>query len=129
MPRYVKSEPTRKLIAMIKQLQLPALILLFVCYAHSSSAQNDDLQKHLSGKEIRRTTSAYKLIDKGDKIVDKTKAIQEEVDALKNADGRIKTRKINKKNKKVAEAKTLAAVYYEDGYKKYLSVLNNALKH
>lgn len=94
----------------------------------SVSAIDKELKSILSEKEIKRIESAEKLISKGDAVIEETKELDNEIEALKNADGRIKTRKINKLNKKVNEIKVKASVYYQDGYKKYIDVLDDYLK-
>ncbi len=103
------------------------MLLLALCTA-PIQAFDKEFKELLSAKEIKRLESAEKLISKGDALVEETKELEKEVDQLKNADGRIKTGKINKLNKKIAQIKTKAALYYEDGYKKYLKVLDDRLK-
>ncbi|MCG8580533.1 MAG: hypothetical protein MI866_11475 [Bacteroidales bacterium] len=103
------------------------IVLVALCTA-PLQAFNKEFKELLSSKELKRLESAEKLIAKGDAFIDDTKALEKEVEQLKNADGRIKTGKINKRNKKIAQIKTKAALYYEDGYKKYIDVLDDRLK-
>ncbi len=67
----------------------------------SKTAANKDVKDVLSSKEIKRIESAEKLISKGDALIKQTQDIEKEIDALQNADGRIKTGKIKKLNKKI----------------------------
>ncbi len=93
-----------------------------------SIGQENELNKYLSEKENKKITSAEKLVNKGNKVLEELSPMEEEIAALKNSDGRIKTRKINKLNKKIAEEKLKAAVYFEDGYAKHIKVLDKRLK-
>ncbi|TRX64255.1 hypothetical protein [Carboxylicivirga sp. M1479] len=108
-------------------LRILFITCAFFTIQHANS-QDKALTKTLDEKSNKRIESAEKLISKGDNIVDETKDLQEEVEALQNADGRIKTRKINKRNKKIAQAKVKASLYYQDGYKKYIDVLDDHLR-
>ncbi len=120
---------THKRLLTMNHLILRILFITcaFFTIQHANS-QDKALTKTLDEKSNKRIESAEKLISKGDNIVDETKDLQEEVEALQNADGRIKTRKINKRNKKIAQAKVKASLYYQDGYKKYIDVLDDHLR-
>jgi hypothetical protein len=102
--------------------------MLVALFAAPIQAFDSNFSKLLNSKELKRLESAEKLIAKGDAFINETKELEKEVEQLKNADGRIKTGKINKRNKKIAQIKTKAALYYEDGYKKYIDVLDDHLK-
>ncbi|MCU4164105.1 hypothetical protein [Carboxylicivirga caseinilyticus] len=113
---------------MLNRLITITIVLTVLSSPFYGHAQTNELKKHLNEKEIKKLSSSEKLINKGNKLIDAVKSIQEEVDALKNADGRIKTNKINKRNKKIAEAKLKAAIFYEDGYAKHIGVLDKRIK-
>ena len=91
-------------------------------------ANKDGLKSILTSKEVKRLESAEKLISKGDDIIETTQSLEKEIETLKNADGRIKTGKINKRSKQIAQKKVQASLYYQDGYKKYIDVLDDRLK-
>ncbi|MCU4176602.1 hypothetical protein [Carboxylicivirga sp. N1Y90] len=103
------------------------LICLFILPL-TSIAQSNKLSAQLDEKENKKIESSQKLIKKGNSILLESEEYEKEVEALKNADGRIKTKKINKLNKKIAENKMKAAVYFEDGYNKHIKTLDGRLK-
>ncbi|MBS2211195.1 hypothetical protein KEM09_07270 [Carboxylicivirga mesophila] len=105
-----------------------AICTLVIIFSTSVNADNNELKKILSSKEIKRIESAEKLIAKGDALLKETQEIEDEINALKNAEGRIKSGKINKRNKKVAEIKVKASLYYQDGYKRYIDVLDDHIR-
>lgn len=108
---------------------IPLLIVLIALIsAETIQASKDEIKSLLTSKEVKRIESAEKLISKGDAIIESTQSLQKEIDALQNADGRIKSGKINKRSKKIAQKKVQASLYYQDGYKKYISVLDDRLK-
>ena len=108
---------------------IPLLIVLIALIsAETIQASKDEIKSLLTPKEVKRIESAEKLISKGDAIIESTQSLQKEIDALQNADGRIKSGKINKRSKKIAQKKVQASLYYQDGYKKYISVLDDRLK-
>nr|WP_321451725.1 hypothetical protein [uncultured Carboxylicivirga sp.] len=113
---------------MLQGLIKSVIVLLILAYPFYGNAQTTELKKHLNNKEIKKLASSEKLIKKGDQIMDDVKDLQTEVDALKNADGRIKTRKINKLNQKIAETKQRAAIFFNDGYAKHINVLDKRIK-
>nr|WP_319398603.1 hypothetical protein [uncultured Carboxylicivirga sp.] len=113
---------------MLQGLVKSVIVLLILAYPFYGNAQTTELKKHLNNKEIKKLASSEKLIKKGDQIMDDVKDLQTEVDALKNADGRIKTRKINKLNQKIAETKQRAAIFFNDGYAKHINVLDKRIK-
>ncbi len=77
---------------------------------------------------MKRIESAGKLIGKGDKFKDQTLDLEQKIEVLQNAEGRIKKRKIKKYNKKITDIKIKASFYYKDGYKRYIDVLDDHLK-
>ncbi|MCT4587729.1 MAG: hypothetical protein N4A71_07905 [Carboxylicivirga sp.] len=108
---------------------IPLLIVLIALIsAETIQASKDEIKSLLTPKEVKRIESAEKLISKGDAIIESTQSLQKEIDALQNAGGRIKSGKINKRSKKIAQKKVQASLYYQDGYKKYISVLDDRLK-
>ncbi len=113
---------------MMKRTVLIPALLLMAIVLHSISAANNDLKSILSNKEIKRIESAEKLIGKGDALMEQTKGHEAEIEQLKNAEGRTKTGKIKRLNKKIAEVKIKASLYYQDGYKRYIDVLDDHMK-
>ncbi len=129
MPFIAKNKTTHiQYITMNKAFYLTLTLLLSFLCTPSLHASEKELKSILNEKELKRIESAEKLITKGDSYIKETVELEKEVKSLQNADGRIKTRKINKYNKKIAEVKTKAALYYQDGYKKYIDVLDGRLK-
>ncbi len=112
----------------MNKLITTSVFILTLLVPISVSADNHDIRSLLNRKEIRRIESAEKLIAKGDVLIEKNQALEKEIDALQNADGRIKTGKIRKLNKKIAETKVKASLYYQDGYKRYIDVLDDRIK-
>ena len=102
--------------------------LCFSCFSFSNVLAQNKVEKILDDGEIKKFTKADKLIAKGDEILDKTVGIEKEIEALRNADGRIKTRKIDKRSKVSAKYKMQAAIYYKDGYHTKIKVLDKRLK-
>ena len=102
--------------------------LCFSCFSFSNILAQKKVEKILDDGEIKKFTKADKLIAKGDEILDKTVGIEKEIEALRNADGRIKTRKIDKRSKVSAKYKMQAAIYYKDGYHTKIKVLDKRLK-
>lgn len=113
---------------MLKSITKSTFIFILFCLPVMSNGQKNELKNYLSEKENKKIASSEKLIKKGDEIIGKISSLEEEVNALKNTEGRIKTRKINKLNKQIADAKLKAAVYFEDGYEKHLNVLDKRIK-
>jgi len=113
---------------MQKTIQLSTLAFLLLLVSTPLFAYEKELKGILNAKELKRIASAEKLIAKGDAIIKETASLDAEIDKLKNADGRIKTRKINKLNRQLAEKKIKASLFYNDGYKKYIDVLDDRLK-
>ncbi len=103
-------------------------ILVTLILSMPAKAIDNKLKDILSAKEIKRIESAEKLIQKGDAIVNETKSMSSQIDQLKNADGRIKSGKVKRLEKKVAQQKVKASLYYKDGYKKYIDVLDSRVK-
>jgi len=122
---------TNNLSSIMKKNSLKRVMLAFLCFScfsFSNILAQNEVEKILDEGEIKKFTKADKLIAKGDEILDKTIGIEKEIDALRNADGRIKTRKIDKKSKASAKYKMQAAVYYKDGYNTKIKVLDKRLK-
>ncbi len=113
---------------MHKILQLSILVILSVLISMPLFAYEKKLNDILNSKELKKISSAEKLIAKGDAIIKQTEVLEIEIEKLKNANGRVKTGKINKCSKQIAEKKVKASLYYKDGYKKYIDVLDNRLK-
>ncbi|MCU4157608.1 hypothetical protein J1N10_16650 [Carboxylicivirga sp. A043] len=113
---------------MNNSIRFTHILLVVALFTAPIQAFSNEFKELLNSKELKRLESAEKLIAKGDVFIEETKDLEKEVEQLKNADGRIKTGKINKYNKKIAQIKAKAALYYEDGYKKYISVLDDRLK-
>ncbi|MBI9061001.1 MAG: SPOR domain-containing protein [Marinilabiliaceae bacterium] len=102
--------------------------LCFSCFSFSNILAQNEVEKILDEGEVKKFTKADKLIARGDEILDKTVGIEKEIEALRNADGRIKTRKIDKRSKASAKYKMQAAIYYKDGYHTKIKVLDKRLK-
>lgn len=115
----------------MKKNSLKGVLLAFLCFSCFSTSDisaQKDVEKILDQGEIKKFAKADKLIAKGDEILDKTIGIEKEIEALRNAEGRIKTRKIDKKSKASAKYKMQAAIYYKDGYNTKIKVLDKRLK-
>jgi len=110
------------------RILLTLVSTLFLLTSFSLKADNKELKTLLSAKEVKRLESAEKLIKKGDAYIESAQDFEKEIEALKNADGRVKSGKINKLNKKIAQKKVQASLFYQDGYKKYIDVLDDHLK-
>ena len=113
---------------MRKTIQLSTIAFLIMLIGMPINANAKELKSILNEKELKRISSAESLIAKGDAIIKESEDLKAEVEKLKNADGRIKTGKINKRNKQISEKKVKASLYYNDGYKKYIDVLDDRLK-
>lgn len=113
---------------MLNQFNKGLLLSFILCISTHGYSQLNELKDHLSTKENKKITSAERLITKGDDIIDKVSHLEDEVEDLKNTEGRIKTHKINKRNKQIAQAKMKAAVFYEDGYNKHIKLLDKRIK-
>lgn len=103
-------------------------ILSFIALPINTIAQSNSLSAKLNEKENKKINSAQKLISKGNTILSESEEDEKEIKKLKDTDGRIKTGKINKLNKKIAANKMKAAVYFEDGYNKHIKTLDGRLK-
>ena len=113
---------------MLNHLFRSTIVLAMLIFPLLGNAQTNELKKHLNEKEIKKLTSSEKLIMKGNSVINEVKQLEEEVETLKNAEGRIKTRKINKRNQKIAETKMKAAIFFEDGYGKHINTLDKRIK-
>lgn len=113
---------------MKKNLIKVFFLILSVSLIPMSGFAQKKIEKVLEQKEVNKFAKADKLISKGDAIIIKADEIEKEIEALRNTDGRIKTRKINKKSKAAAKYKMQAAVYYKDGYNTKIKVLDKRLK-
>jgi hypothetical protein len=112
----------------MKRAVLIPVLLWMLILSLSANTVNNELKKALTNKEIKRIESAEKLIAKGDALLQDTKEIEAEIERLKNAEGRTQTGKINRYNKKIAEVKVKASLFYQDGYKRYIDVLDDHIK-
>ena len=113
---------------MLNHLFRSTIVLAMLIFPLLGNAQTNELKKHLNEKEIKKLTSSEKLIMKGNSVINEVKELEEEVETLKNAEGRIKTRKINKRNQKIAETKMKASILFEDGYGKHINILDKRIK-
>jgi len=113
---------------MLNHLFRSTTVLAILIFPLLGNAQTNELKKHLNEKEIKKLSSSEKLIKKGNSVINEVKELEEEVEKLKNAEGRIKTRKINKRNEKIAETKMKAAIFFEDGYGKHINILDKRIK-
>jgi hypothetical protein len=84
--------------------------------------------KQLEEKDQKKVAKADKLLAKGYEILKEAEQLEAEITQLQEADGRIKTRKINKLEKKSNDIKIKASVYLEDGYSKKIKTYESALK-
>ncbi len=115
----------------MKKSSLKGVLLAFLCFSCFSFSDlfaQREVEKILDQGEVKKFAKADKLIAKGDAILDNTIGLEKEIETLRNAEGRIKTRKIDKKSKASAKYKMQAAIYYKDGYNTKIKVLDKRLK-
>lgn len=82
----------------------------------------------LSEKDRNKVAKAEKLLSKGILILKEASGYDVEIAAMKDVEGRLKMRKINKLEKKSNSIKIKASKYLQDGYKKKVKVYESVLK-
>ncbi len=93
-------------------------------------AQNNEkaVVEKLPKKDKEKVAKSEKWLSKGNLILEEASKYDSELASLKEAEGKLKMRKINKLEKKSDGLKIKAASYLQDGYKKKAKVFESIVK-
>jgi len=105
-----------------------SFFLLSTCVNLFAQNSEDAVIQKLSLKDKDKIAKAEKWLTKGNGILKEASVYDDKAAVMKEAEGKIKMRKINKLEKKSDGLKIKAASYLQDGYKKKAKVLGGIIK-
>ncbi|UCG27067.1 MAG: hypothetical protein JSV24_08830, partial [Bacteroidales bacterium] len=107
------------------------LFCVFLSYTHSQEVEmkdNTDFNQALPLSSKKKINKANKHFEKAERIMNKARVYETEIEEIKNNSRRAKTRKVTKLEEKKMQKEIEAFYYYQQAHKRLYTVYNKNLK-